>query len=61
MDPWSASNHDKPFDLPGISPWGSPSGLPPGFRPARSFTQARKWFFNGAAGLPPGAELHVGW
>ncbi len=57
---------------------GRPSGLRPGFRPARnftsagiagdlvagvhpplSFTQAREWFFEGAAELPLGADLYV--
>jgi hypothetical protein len=34
----STSNHEKSFDPPAISSWGSPSGLRPGFRPARNFT-----------------------
>jgi hypothetical protein len=33
IDPRSTSNHEKPL-------WGSPSGLPPAFRPARNFTSA---------------------
>jgi hypothetical protein len=67
----ATSNHEKPL-------WGSPSGLPPAFRPARNFTsagstgdlvagvrpprgfaQARGRFFDGAAGLLPGAEPYV--
>jgi hypothetical protein len=53
------SNHEKPFDPPAISSWGRPSGLQPGFRPARSFPVTSGRFFNGAAGLPPGAELYI--
>jgi hypothetical protein len=52
-------NYEKPFDPPAISSWGSPSGLPPGFRPARSFAVTSGRFFNGAAELLPGAELYV--
>jgi hypothetical protein len=42
-----------------ISSWGRPSGLRPGFRPARSFPVTSGRFFNGAAELPLGAELYV--
>jgi hypothetical protein len=40
VDLRSTSNHEKPSDAPAISSWGRPSGLRPGFRPARSFTSA---------------------
>ena len=33
----------KNSPIPQISPWGRPSGLPPGFRPARSFASARSF------------------
>ena len=44
----STSNHQKQSDPSAISSWGSPSGLPPGFRPARSFPVASGRFFEGA-------------
>jgi hypothetical protein len=59
MDLRSTSNHEKPSDPPAVSPWGRPSGLRPGFRPARSFPVTSGRFFNGAAVLPLGAERHV--
>jgi hypothetical protein len=59
MDLRSTSNHEKPSDLPAVSSWGRPSGLRPGFRPARSFPVTSGRFFNGAAELPLGAELYV--
>jgi hypothetical protein len=59
MDLRSTSNHEKPSDPPAVSSWGRPSGLRPGFRPARSFSVTSGRFFNGAAGLPPGAELYL--
>jgi hypothetical protein len=59
MDLWSTSKYEKPFDPPAISSWGSPSGLPPGFRPARSFPVTSGRFFNGAAELLLCADLYV--
>ncbi len=47
MDLRSTSNYEKPFDPPAISSWGRPSGLQPGFRPARSFPVTSGRFFNG--------------
>jgi hypothetical protein len=53
------SNYEKPFSPYAISSWGSPPGLPPSPRSARSFAVTSGRFFNVAAGLPPGAELCV--